>query len=64
MASDGKEKLASSLGEFGLIENLARVLAESADGDGGVPGLVLDIGDDCAAVRRGSVTDVYTTDTP
>jgi len=63
MASDGKEKLASSLGEFWLIENLARVLAESTDVDNGVPGLVLDIGDDCAAVRRGSVTDVYTTDT-
>ncbi|MFP6594490.1 MAG: thiamine-phosphate kinase [Dehalococcoidia bacterium] len=63
MASDGTDKSASSLGEFGLIERLAEVLAESAGEGGGVPGLVLDIGDDCAAVRRGSVTDVYTTDT-
>jgi len=63
MASDGTDKSASSLGEFGLIERLAEVLAESAGEGGGIPGLVLDIGDDCAAVRRGSVTDVYTTDT-
>jgi len=63
MASDGKDKPASSLGEFGLIERLAKVLSESSEDGSGVPGLVLDIGDDCAAVRRGSVTDVYTTDT-
>lgn len=63
MASDGTDKPASSLGEFGLIERLAKVLSESAEDGSGVPGLVLDIGDDCAAVRRGSITDVYTTDT-
>lgn len=63
MASDGTETQASSLGEFGLIERLARILGESAKDGDGVPGLVLDIGDDCAAVRRGSLTDVYTTDT-
>ncbi|MCH8818428.1 MAG: thiamine-monophosphate kinase [Chloroflexi bacterium] len=63
MVSDGTERRASSLGEFGLIENLARTLAEYAVTGDAVPGLVLGIGDDCAAVRRGSVTDVYTTDT-
>ncbi|MCH7594152.1 MAG: thiamine-monophosphate kinase [Chloroflexi bacterium] len=54
---------ASSLGEFSLIEILARTLAESSGADSGIPGLVLGIGDDCAVVRRGSLTDVYTTDT-
>ena len=63
MASDGKETPASSLGEFGLIEHLVGILTESAKNGDGVPGLVLDIGDDCAGVRRGTVTDVYTTDT-
>lgn len=63
MAFDGTGKLAASLGEFGLIDRLAQVLAETeADGDAR-KGIVLDIGDDCAAVRRGSLTDVYTTDT-
>lgn len=63
MVSDGTGKQASSLGEFGLIENLAGILAESGQDGSAVPGIILDIGDDCAAVRRGSVTDVYTTDT-
>ncbi len=63
MVSDGIDKKASSLGEFGLIESLAKILSGSSQDAKSVPGLVLDIGDDCAAVRRGSVTDVYTTDT-
>lgn len=54
-------------GEFELIERLARTLSTTAPGRSGdadpLPELVLGIGDDCAALRRGSRTDVYTTDT-
>ncbi|MDA1257290.1 MAG: thiamine-phosphate kinase [Chloroflexi bacterium] len=63
MRLEDADRRVSSLGEFGLIRSLASVLAASDGSSRAVPGVILGIGDDCAAVRRGTVTDVYTTDT-
>ncbi len=52
-----------SVGEFELIVRLKAVLDASQDGGPGVPQAIIGIGDDAAAVRRGSLTDLYTTDT-
>jgi len=47
------------VGEFELIERLAKELAADAPDSN----LLVDIGDDAAVVKRGALADIYTTDT-
>jgi thiamine-monophosphate kinase len=47
------------IGEFELIERLAKQLGEAAPD----PAVLIGIGDDAAVVRRGVLADIYTTDT-
>lgn len=60
----------SEIGEFGLIERLRRLVDQrqraalaSSTRNGGLHGLLLGIGDDCAVWRYGDVTQLATTDT-
>lgn len=57
-------KQAARPGEFELIARLKAVLDEPRSGaTEPPPEPIIGIGDDCAAVQRGSVVDIYTTDT-